>query len=116
MPTRAADDEPHIQEAQYKYPYHYIPRVADGCFSQLQYWSWGMHYLGGMEVVLNQINSWTFDSLVDVGCGDGRFLRELAAERPAIDTLGIDVVAVVGTCLDSESFPCKLSSTDWRIR
>lgn len=90
MPTDTTDDEQHIQEAQYGYPYHYIPRVEDGHFSQLQYWSWGMHYLGGMRVVLDQLDAWTFDSLIDVGCGDGRFLRELAAERPSVDTLGID--------------------------
>lgn len=79
-----------IQEAQYDYPYHYIPHMEDGHFSQLQYWSWGMHYLGGMRVVLDQLDAWTFDSLIDVGCGDGRFLRELAAERPSVETLGID--------------------------
>jgi 2-polyprenyl-3-methyl-5-hydroxy-6-metoxy-1,4-benzoquinol methylase len=82
--------EQRIQEAQYDYPYHYIPRIEDGHFSQLQYWSWGMHYLGGMRVVLDQLEPWSFDSLIDVGCGDGRFLRELATERPSVDALGID--------------------------
>lgn len=82
--------EQRIQEAQYDYPYHYIPRVEDGHFSQLQYWSWGMHYLGGMRVVIDQLEPWSFNSLIDVGCGDGRFLREIAAERPSVDSLGID--------------------------
>ncbi|RCU48005.1 class I SAM-dependent methyltransferase [Haloplanus salinus] len=90
MSPDVADDEQQIQEAQYDYPYHYIPRVEDGRFSQLQYWSWGMHYLGGMRVVIDQLEPWSFDSLIDVGCGDGRFLRELAAERPSVDSLGID--------------------------
>lgn len=90
MPVDATDDEQDIQEAQYDYPYHYIPRVENGRFSQLQYWSWGIHYIGGMRVVLDQLDSWSFDSLIDVGCGDGRFLRELAAERPSVDTLGVD--------------------------
>ncbi|MDR9382699.1 MAG: class I SAM-dependent methyltransferase, partial [Natronomonas sp.] len=82
--------EQQIQEAQYDYPYHYIPQVEDGRFSQLQYWSWGMHYLGGIRVVLDQLESWSFDSLIDLGCGDGRFLRELSTKRPSVDALGID--------------------------
>jgi SAM-dependent methyltransferase len=82
--------EQQIQESQYDYPYHYIPWVEDGCFSQLQYWSWGMYYLGGIHVVLDQLEPWSFDSLINVGCGDGRFLRELAAKRPSVDTLDID--------------------------
>jgi SAM-dependent methyltransferase len=49
-----------------------------------------MYYLGGMRVVLDQLDSWAFDSLIDVDCGDVRFPRELAAERPSVDALGID--------------------------
>lgn len=78
MSPDIADDEQQIQEDQYDYPYHYIPRVENGQFSQSQYWSWGMHYLGGIQLILEQIDSYSFDSLIDVGCGDGRFLRELA--------------------------------------
>lgn len=90
MSPDITDEEQHIQESQYDYPYHYLPRIKEGRFTQLQYWSWGMHYLGGMRVVLDQLNGWSFDSLVDVGCGDGRFLRELAVNRPPVETLGID--------------------------
>jgi SAM-dependent methyltransferase len=90
MSPDITDDEQQIQEAQYDYPYHYIPHIENGQFSQSQYWSWGMHYLGGIQLVLEQINSYSFDSLIDVGCGDGRFLRELATEYPSVDTLGID--------------------------
>lgn len=90
MESNDMDEEKAIQEDQYEYPYHYLPRDEDGQFSQLQYWSWGMHYLGGMRVVLGQLEPWSFDSLIDVGCGDGRFLRELATERPSVDALGID--------------------------
>jgi 2-polyprenyl-3-methyl-5-hydroxy-6-metoxy-1,4-benzoquinol methylase len=84
------DKEQRIQERQYEYPYHYLPRLEDGRFTQTQYWSWGMHYLGGMRVVLDQLAEWSFDSLVDVGCGDGRFLRELAENYPEVTALGVD--------------------------
>lgn len=84
------DMENRLQQAQYEYPYHYLPRVKDGRFTQLQYWSWGMHYLGGIRVVRDCLEDFAFDSLIDVGCGDGRFLREVQKIRPDVDTLGID--------------------------
>ncbi|WP_440989456.1 class I SAM-dependent methyltransferase [Haloarchaeobius baliensis] len=84
------DEEQQIQEQQYEHPYHYLPRVEDGRYTQTQYWSWGMHYLGGMRVVLDQLADWSFDSVVDIGCGDGRFLRELHDAYPAVESLGVD--------------------------
>lgn len=92
--------EQQIQEAQYEYPYHYIPKWANGKFSQTQHWSWGLRYLGGMAVVRKLIGS-ELDkagvkyprSLIDVGCGDGRFLREVSAAWPKTDLLGVDYSA-----------------------
>lgn len=84
------DEEQLIQQAQYEYPYHYVPRVEDGRFSQLRYWSWGLHYLGGLRVVLDCLDDITYNSLIDVGCGDGRFLAELQDSEPDIEMFGID--------------------------
>lgn len=78
------------QENQYKLPYHYIPAVDEKGFSQASTWSWGMHYLGGIEAVLAQVRKHDFNSLVDIGCGDGRFLREAAVEFPAKTLCGVD--------------------------
>lgn len=66
MPADTADNKQQIQQIKCDFPYHYIPRVDDGHFSQLQYWSWGIHYPGGMPVILDQLKLWTFDSLVKV--------------------------------------------------
>lgn len=88
--TNNYDDEQQIQQQQYEHPYHYLPRIEDGRFTQTQYWSWGMHYLGGMQVVLDQLANWSFDSVVDIGCGDGRFLRELHDKYPDVELLGVD--------------------------
>ena len=82
--------EKRIQEEQYEYPYHYLPRVVDGRFSQTRYWSWGMHYLGGIRVVQDLLDESSFGSLIDVGCGDGRFLAELSRSRPDTRLLGVD--------------------------
>ena len=84
------DSKQLLQEEEYEYPYHYIPTWDDGRFSQAQYWSWGFRYLGGIEVVLDQLQRLAFDSLVDIGCGAGRFLREAVTRFPGARLLGVD--------------------------
>lgn len=84
------DTEQVLQEAQYEFPYHYIPRLEDGQFSQVRYWSWGYRYLGGFKVVLDQLAGESFESLVDVGCGDGRFLATLKGRYDDARLVGID--------------------------
>lgn len=86
-------EEEHLQESQYAYPYHYIPEYGDKSFSQTQHWEWGFRYLGGMKVVMDQLASLSFESLVDIGCGDGRFLREFCRQYSDKETLGIDYSA-----------------------
>ena len=90
MTQKVFDSKQQIQEAQYEYPYHYIPTWEDGGFSQVQYWCWGFRYLGGMQVVFDQLAKLSFDSLIDIGCGDGRFLREAARRYPYAKLLGVD--------------------------
>lgn len=85
--------EQNVQEEQYGFPYHYVPEYAEGVFSQTQHWSWGFRYLGGIQLVLEQLSRDEFSSLIDVGCGDGRFLREVALAYPNVRTLGVDYSA-----------------------
>lgn len=79
-----------IQEVQYEFPYHYIPIWSEQQFSQNLYWSWGFRYLGGMQIVFDQLEKLSFDSLIDIGCGDGRFLREISQRYPLAQLLGVD--------------------------
>lgn len=79
-----------VQEEQYAFPYHHIPSWENDEFSQVRYWSWGFHYLGGIRLVLEQLEGLPFDSLVDFGCGDGRFLEEVARRHPSAELLGVD--------------------------
>lgn len=78
------------QEQEYNLPYHYIPDHNNSGFSQVLSWSWGMNYLAGLELVLSILDEIAFTSLLDVGCGDGRFLREATKRYPELETLGID--------------------------
>lgn len=82
-----------IQEAEYAYPYHYIPTWDGQRFSQQLSWSWGYRYLGGILLVIDQLRGIEFQSLVDIGCGDGRFLREAARSFPKTGLLGLDYSA-----------------------
>ncbi len=90
MKQNQSDNKQTIQEEEYSYPYHYIPTIEDGRFSQVCYWSWGFRYLGGIKVVLDQLDKCSFSSLIDIGCGDGRFLREVSKKFPQARLLGID--------------------------
>lgn len=78
------------QEDGYSFPYHYVPRWEDGRFTQHFHWWWGYRYLGGIQVVLAELAKIGVQSLVDIGCGDGRFLREAARFFPGAELLGID--------------------------
>ena len=64
------------QDRQYTYPYHYLPESGENWFRQHRHWSWGYRYIGRLEVAFDLIKHLEFESLLDIGCGDGRFLRE----------------------------------------
>ncbi|TSD02427.1 MAG: type 12 methyltransferase [Parcubacteria group bacterium Athens0714_24] len=78
-----------IQENQYSFPYHYIPTLTDG-FSQTKNLFWGYEYLSYLNFVLSKLKLLSFDSLLDIGCGDGRFLHEAKKGFPNAILLGID--------------------------
>jgi SAM-dependent methyltransferase len=84
------DPQQVVQEDQYTVPYHYLPVITDGLFSQHQYWSWGDRYLGRLQVALDLLAETSFESLIDIGCGDGRFLAEVDARFHQKSLLGID--------------------------
>lgn len=79
-----------IQEAQYEFPYHYIPKRSGGKFTSTRHWSWGYRYLGGIQFALDQLKKLKPTSIIDIGCGDGRFLREVAAALPKATLMGVD--------------------------
>jgi SAM-dependent methyltransferase len=84
------DKQQKIQESRYQFPYHYIPDLEDGNFTQVRTLRWGYEYLAYIRFVLTKIQSLQFDSLLDAGCGDGRFLYELRRLFPDKDLVGID--------------------------
>jgi len=81
----------HLQEARYTFPYHYIPTWDGRRFSQTVALKWGYVYMSYLHFVLQQIRATAFDALLDVGCGDGRFLKELRALFPQKRLVGLDI-------------------------
>src|SRR3954449_3553400 len=71
-----------IQESEYEFPYHYIPTLVNGNFSQVRKLRWGYEYLSYLRFVLSTLEKLQFNSLLDVGCGEGRFLSEVAKRFP----------------------------------
>jgi 2-polyprenyl-3-methyl-5-hydroxy-6-metoxy-1,4-benzoquinol methylase len=80
-----------IQEQKYYKPYHFLPVVDGNDFSQCQYWSWGFRYLGRLQIVFECLEKISFSSLLDIGCGDGRFLAEMEERFPGKRYCGIDI-------------------------
>lgn len=78
------------QDEQYILPYHYIPSLKNGNFKQHLYWSWGYRYIGGINLVLDVLKEIPFESLLDVGCGDGRFLKEVYQRFSEKTMSGVD--------------------------
>lgn len=82
--------EQQIQEEQYSFPYHYLPQIGDGKFRQHAYWSWGYRYLAGMLVARRLCDEESWSSLLDLGCGDGRFISQLSREGAGRSVVGVD--------------------------
>lgn len=78
-----------IQDDEYFFPYHYIPEYEKH-FTLSKSWSWGMQYISTIEFVLNEVSSISFNSLCDVGTGDGRLVKELTKKFPHKKIVGID--------------------------
>lgn len=84
------DDVQKIQEDQYDFPYHYIPDWGDSFFEAHKHWPWALRYVGGLKIVSDECLREDFSALVDVGCGDGRFLREMKRLAPRKSYKGVD--------------------------
>jgi SAM-dependent methyltransferase len=111
MDESELSEEQEIQEAQYKFPYHYLPRIENGKYTQSAYWSWGFQYLGGIELVLDLLDQQSFDSVLDVGCGDGRFLSEVHSRYSDKRLRGIDYsersIRLANAMNETVAFECR---------
>ncbi|MBD3279274.1 MAG: methyltransferase domain-containing protein [Candidatus Pacebacteria bacterium] len=77
------------QETEYQFPYHYLAHYQN-YFTQTYNWPFGISYVSTLEFLINQLAQLKWQSLADVGCGDGRLVKELAYRFPQRKIVGID--------------------------
>ena len=91
-PAQSADPRFDLQARLYAFPYHYLPTLDDaGTVSIHKALSWGLDYLTYMSFVTELIqNRLRPQSILDIGCGDGRLLHMLSGIVP--QRAGVDLV------------------------
>ena len=78
------------QELEYVFPYHYVSKMQIDGFTQHFVDSWGINYISTIELMLEYIGNCNIKSLIDIGCGDGRLIREIHKRFPLVKLKGVD--------------------------
>jgi SAM-dependent methyltransferase len=77
-----------IQEEEYDFPYHHLVSIQP--FSETQHLFWGYKYAAYLEKILGTLQTFEFKSLIDIGCGDGKVLIEVAKRFQGKRLVGTD--------------------------
>ena len=78
-----------LQDDEYSFPYHYVSQFK-GTFQQCFLDSWSINYVSTIEFMLEKIRPLPRSRIADIGCGDGRFSREMALAFSDSSVAGID--------------------------
>jgi len=82
--------EQQVQDDFYKFPYHYCVQFKNQ-FSMIYLFDWGLNYASAVEFLLEKISkNEKKDSILDIGCGDGRLTRELYLKFKNSKVEGVD--------------------------
>jgi len=87
----SAPDRFATQAAQYEFPYHYIPYLdSQGRAARVRRLWWGMEYLCYQHHAVELVTGLKPGSVLEVGCGDGRFIGML--QERVTRCVGVDLV------------------------
>ncbi len=84
------DDSQKIQEELYEFPYHHIPSLKNGNFSAIRAYRGAHQYFAKLNFLITKIKEINFNNILDIGCGDGKFLYEVSFQIPNLNLKGID--------------------------
>lgn len=93
------DDKFAMQDGQYHFPYHHIPhfhgsRAAGDQPSTIRHLGWGLEYLCYQRLLVERVRALAPDSLLDVGCGDGRFIGMIGPSVPVRKGVDLSEAAI----------------------
>jgi len=84
-----------LQDAQYTFPYHYLPSLEKGSVFRLhRKLARGLDYMTYMSFVEEIIYKYEPESLLDIGCGDGRLIHMIKNFVPKITGIDLSYRAV----------------------
>ena len=67
-----------VQDSLYNFPYHYLPEnIEQKITKPFRVYYWLYDYLFLVNYLINRVNQFQFENLLDFGCGDGRFINDL---------------------------------------
>ncbi len=69
-----------IQEDQYSFPYHYLLEIKDNCLNFKKFF-YGFEYFTYLNLIKNRIVKLRPESIIDIGCGDGKFIYEICRNQ-----------------------------------
>jgi 2-polyprenyl-3-methyl-5-hydroxy-6-metoxy-1,4-benzoquinol methylase len=80
MEMNGAIDKFDRQNRSYRFPYHYIPHFDKhtGAAVTTRFLGWGLEYLCYIKHIQELAYSLSPNSILDIGCGDGRFIGSLS--------------------------------------
>lgn len=83
--------EQRIQEQEYRFPYHYVGQYRGDRFRHFFLDTWAINYCSTIEYLIGEMQAaGPAGRVADIGCGDGRFSRELSLAFPTSRVVGID--------------------------
>ena len=80
-----------IQEVQYEFPYHHLSYEVNGGIFIFKHLFWGLVHLTYIKYVIERISHLEFETLSDIGCGEGRIICELEKKNLSKKFLGVDI-------------------------
>lgn len=84
------EPQPMPRDDDHAFPLHHVPRLNDGHYTPIYFAPGGHVYLSYLEHALARLAVREWQSLIDVGCGQGRLVAMLHERFPKRAIVGVD--------------------------